>query len=74
MSASAESCPAGCGRTKHRGHLVCHVCWYILADAPKQAYLDARRALDTDRSRRAIDAMRDAKENAINSINPTRGL
>lgn len=72
--ADTEDCPAGCGRTKPRGHLVCHLCWYILADHLKRAYLDARRALDTDRSRRAIDAMRDAKQNAINSINPNQGL
>lgn len=55
-----------------RGNLVCRRDWYVLPDHLKQAYLDARKALETERSRRTIDALKTAKKNILDSINPGR--
>lgn len=65
-----RECPAQCGREKRSTDLLCRRCWYILPDNLKQAYLDARNAVKATKSRSAIDALKDAKSNILESVAP----
>ena len=69
-----DACPAGCGREKRAGDLLCRRCWYILPNNLKQAYLDARNAVKASKSRSAIDALKGAKSNILNSVAPKGDL
>ena len=44
--------------------------WYILPNSLKQAYLDARDGVKASKPRSAIDALKGAKSNILNSVAP----
>lgn len=67
---SDRDCPARGGREKRAADLLCRRCWYILPNDLKQAYHDARRAVNVSKSRGAIDALKDARQNILDSATP----
>ena len=70
IPAGETSCPAGCGREKRPADLLCRRCWYILPATLKQDYLAAREALQVSKTRSAIEALKVAKQNILNSVVP----
>jgi len=67
-----DACPAGCGRQKRIGDLLYRRCWYVLPEILKQEYRAAREALNASRSRSAINAVKAAKRNILESVTPHR--
>lgn len=64
-------CPAThCGRPMRRGDVLCHRCWYVLADDLKQAYRAALAAAKASRTGRNMQALLVAKTRILDSINP----